>query len=248
MGSEALGVLLTLGSCLGAALGYVLQKRAHVRREGLAPSDRGPLWRNVGWATGLVFMVASAGLAVAAAPMLDTSKSATLGTATIVFSSLLAWLLLGEELAVLDVGAITLAVLGTVIAMASAEPSVTYSFAQTTDLLKDGLVVAFCVIAFPLAAIAAFLVERAAATPREGWRPWQCSLMQIAPPLLGGFCNNQVLYSSKVLTSVIFAKDWAALREVSYWVYAAGAGFAVAGQVRWLNTGLKFFEVRAGGG
>jgi len=40
---------------------------------------------------------------------------------------------------------------------------------------------------------------------------------------------------------VIFASDWPALREVSYWVYALGATCAVAGQVRWLNTGLAFY-------
>ena len=190
MSTEALGVFITLGSCLGAALGYVLQKRAHTRRESLAASSLGPLWRDLSWSLGLVFMIASAGLAVAAAPMLDTSKSATLGTATIVFSSLLAWWMLGEELAVLDAAAVTLAVVGTVVAMASAEPSITYSFAQTTALLNDGLVIGYLVVVMPAAALAALAVERAAASPQDGWTPWQQSLMKLAPPLLGGFCNN----------------------------------------------------------
>ena len=65
-----LGIALQLLSCFLAALGYVLQKSAHVLREGVP--DPGPIWRSWRWLLGLTSMIVSAGAAVGSAPLVPT--------------------------------------------------------------------------------------------------------------------------------------------------------------------------------
>ena len=238
---EALGVTLQLTSAFAAALAYVLQKAAHLENEKLDASLRVPLYKRWKWSLGLLFMVASAGCAVVSAPMLDQSKQATLGAATIVFNGVLAWIILKDALTVLDAIAIITVVLGTAIAMATAEPSASYIFSETVKLLEDGLVYAYLSICLPLATCTIYIVEKTAQVPREQWSPRQRGMMQIAPPLLGGWCNNQVLYCAKVVTTVVFGDETEALKSFAFYVYVAIAACAVYGQVRWLNTGLEFF-------
>lgn len=238
---EALGVALQLLASFAAAAGYVLQKAAHLENEARPAEKRLPVWRSFKWVLGLVFMFGSAGCAVASAPMLDQSKQATLGAATIVFNGLLAWAVLRDPLTVLDALSIAVIVVGTIVAMASAEASATYTFKETLALLNDDLVFAYLGLALPAAAAGMFFVERAASLPREEWSPGQATLMRLAPPLLGGWCNNQVLYASKVVTTVVFGGEAAALQTFAFYVYAAVGVCAVVLQVRYLNAGLAHF-------
>ena len=93
---DVLGIGLVLSGTFLSALGYVLQKRAHVANSRLPERERRPLWRSVAWSLGLASMVASALLVVASAPFLDQSKAGTLGAATLVFNTVLSALLLSE--------------------------------------------------------------------------------------------------------------------------------------------------------
>ena len=225
-----------------SALGYVLQKAAHIDNERVAdPVARRPLYRSWKWLLGLLCMVVSAGAAVASAPLLNASVQATLGAATIVFNGVLAWLILGDQLLVLDALAILTIVVGTVVAMAGAEPSARYTYAQTLNLLEDPLVYGWVGVTFPLAALAIYAVEKTAAQPRESWLPAQAAFMAVVPALLGGWCNNHVLYAVKVVTTVMADGEWGAFKTASMYAYVAVSVGAVVGQVRWLNTGLAFF-------
>jgi len=243
---EVLGIALQLVSSGSASLGYILQKAHHVQNGLIADAaKRTPVHRSWRWLSGLLCMVVSAGAAVGSAPLLNASVQATLGAATIVFNGVLAWLILGDELLVLDVMAIATIVAGTVVAMAGAEPSATYTFDQTLNLLEDPLVYAFVGITWPLAALGIYAVEKTAAQPRESWVPAQAAFMSIVPPILGGFCNNHVLYAVKVVTTAIAGGEWAAFRSATMYLYIAVQTAAVVGQVRWLNTGLLFFPPSA---
>ena len=243
---EVLGIALQLVSCGSSSLGYILQKAHHVQNGLIADAaKRTPVHRSWRWLLGLLCMVVGAGAAVISAPMLNASVQATLGAATIVFNGVLAWLILGDQLLVLDAIAILIIVMGTVVAMAGAEPSATYTFEQTLNLLEDPLVYAFVGITWPLAALGIYAVEKTAAQPRESWVPAQATFMSIVPPLLGGFCNNHVLYAVKVVTTAIAGGEWAAFRSATMYLYIAVQTAAVVGQVRWLNTGLLFFPPSA---
>jgi uncharacterized membrane protein YgcG len=243
---EVLGIALQLVSSGSASLGYILQKAHHVQNGLIADAaKRTPVHRSWRWLSGLLCMVVSAGAAVGSAPLLNASVQATLGAATIVFNGVLAWLILGDELLVLDAIAILVIVLGTVVAMAGAEPSASYTFEQTLALLEDPLVYAFVGITWPLAALGVYAVEKTAAQPRESWVPAQATFMSIVPPVLGGFCNNHVLYAVKVVTTAIAGGEWAAFRSATMYLYIAVQTAAVVGQVRWLNTGLLFFPPSA---
>ena len=95
---DATGFALTIAGTFLAALGYVLQKAAHVENERAAV--KAASWRNWKWSVGLGCMVASATLVVLASPFLDQSKSAPLGAATLVFNMLLATAVLRERFTV----------------------------------------------------------------------------------------------------------------------------------------------------
>lgn len=173
--------------------------------------------------------------------MLDQSKQATLGAATIVFNAILAYLILGDQLVVLDVISIGVILVGTIVAMADAEPSAAYTFDETLNLLEDPLVYGWVGVTWPLVALLIYAVERTSTQPQAGWVPAQRSMIALGAPFLGGWANNHVLYTTKVVTSVMFGQDWAPFRSAQIYVYIAVTVLAVFCQVRWLNTGLRFF-------
>ena len=54
-----IGLLITLGASLVNALGLNLQRKAHIAREALPKSQRGPQWQSPLWIIGLVLYSAS---------------------------------------------------------------------------------------------------------------------------------------------------------------------------------------------
>lgn len=241
--SDALGTALVLTGTFLAALGYVLQKRAHLASEkavaaggAAVPSTRSPQWL-----AGLVCMVLSALLVVASAPFLDQSKQAPLGAATLVFNSLLATLLLHERFLVLHLISTVIIIGGSLLAVsANSASSKVLSFDDIVGLV-DGIGVGYSAVMAALLGGAALWIERTSATPEASWTPRARVLLSILSPTVGGFANGWVGYAVKATTTG--AADIASVaRKPAFWVFAALAGGAVFAQVRFLNKGLAFFS------
>ena len=129
--SDALGTALVLGGTFLAALGYVLQKRAHIASESAVAAGGPPIpqLKSAQWLAGLACMIVSALLVVASAPFLDQSKQAPLGAATLVFNSVLATFLLGEKFLVLHLISTVTIITGSLLAVsANSAESKTLSF------------------------------------------------------------------------------------------------------------------------
>ncbi len=244
--SDALGTALVLGGTFLAALGYVLQKRAHLAREkalaagGVAPP---PLTRSPQWLGGLVCMIASALLVVASAPFLDQSKQAPLGAATLVFNSLLATLLLGERFLVLHLISTIVIIGGSLIAVsANGAASKTLSFSDIVGLV-DGFGIGYSVFAALGLGGAVLWIERTTATAEASWSPRARTLLSVLSPAVGGAANGWVGYAVKALTTGAVNLTSSA-KQPAFWVFAALAGGAVFAQVRFLNKGLAYFSAQ----
>ena len=237
---DALGIPLQLGACFFAALGYVLQKRAHLRR--IASGSKEPLWKSPVWLSGLLSMILSAGLAVGSSPLLDQSKQAPLGAVTIVFSSLLAALLLGEILTVLDAISTAIIITGTVVAVTSNNAaSSTYTFEETAELLDDVVVWCYTALLLTLFLVGGMFVERLSRKEDALWSARSKMAFSLVAPALGGFCQGYTGYSSKVIATVAFEGETEGLRNPAFYAYVVLLVVAVVLQVRWLNAGLAHF-------
>lgn len=192
MDRDAIGYALTLSGTFLAALGYVLQKAAHNSHES-AHGRAGPLSHSPTWLAGLVCMVASAGLVVAASPFLDQSKSAPLGAATLVFNMVLATLLLKERFTVVAAVSTAVIVGGVVIAVSSSEAASTnFTFGDILRLARDPLVAVYACAAAAGMGGAAWWLVRLDARPERVWSAREKAAFVLAAPLLGGWCNGFV--------------------------------------------------------
>ena len=187
-------------------------------------------------------MVASAGLAVASAPMIDQSKQAPLGAVTIVFSSILAALLVGEILTVLDALSTLIIIVGTVVAVTSNNAaSTSYTFSETVDLLQDTVVFVYTGILLTAFIVLGWFVERTSRIPFEAWSPRVRQVFSLAAPALGGFAQGWTGYTSKVVATVIFNGETSSFSSAAFYVYCVLLVAAVFLQVRFLNMGLAYF-------
>jgi hypothetical protein len=248
MDRDAVGYALTLAGTFLAAAGYVLQKAAHVANErALIPV---PSWRQWRWTLGLVCMIASAGLVVAASPFLNQSQSAPLGAATLVFNILLASLILRERFTVLAALATLVILAGTVVAVSSAEASTAFTFVQVLGLLRDPLVAGYSVaIGFGMGG-AAWWVERVSKRPDKTWSGAESAIFGVLAPALGGWANGFTSYAAKALTTAAATGEMAGALSGSVgggaiYAYVALVSIAVVLQVRYLNKGLEHFTALA---
>lgn len=239
--SDALGTALVLGGTFLAALGYVLQKRAHIASEAaVAPI---PQFKSAQWLAGLACMVVSALLVVASAPFLDQSKQAPLGAATLVFNSVLATFLLGEKFLVLHLVSTITIITGSLLAVsANSAESKALSFDDIIGLF-DSWGIGYSVVAALIFGISIYWIERTTTTPEATWTPLMRTTLSILAPAIGGASNGWVGYSVKALTTGA-ANLGSSASKVSFWVLAALAGVAVFSQVRFLNKGLAFFSAQ----
>ena len=239
-----LGIALQLGSCFLAALGYVLQKSAHVLRA--AAGDHTPLYKSCRWLLGLFSMVVSACCAVGSAPLVPQSMQGPLGAVTIIFNSFLAAGVLHETLTVLDALSTSVIVAGTVLAVVTNESSTAQlKFSDVIALLRDDLVYAYTVIALCILGGLGYFVERTSHQPWERWTHTQRRIFAMAAPAIGGLSMGYTGYGSKVIATAILNADSAAFVSPYFYIYIVGTVLAVCFQVRWLNAGLEFFSALA---
>jgi Magnesium transporter NIPA len=237
--SDVLGISLTLVGTFLAALGYALQKKALTE----IGTSKVRVYQNYKWLIGLVCMVVSALLVVASSTMLDQSKSAPLGAATLVFSSILAAVLLHERFTVLHLISTITIISGTILAItATSSASVTYSFEQVLNLLIDALVMSYTILVVTAMVIAIYYLETISKYPQRLWTKTQNTFMMIASPMVGGFANGFVGYSVKVVSTVFTTSDWGAFATFAIYLYIVISVLSVFAQVRYLNKGLEFFS------
>lgn len=187
---DIIGISIQLVSTFLAALAYVLQKKAHIRfsTSGVdawsAPANKAAYRL---WKIGFVLMVVCALLDLATYPMLDLSKQAPLGAATLVFNSILASILLSEPFTVLDLISTIMIGSGTITAVANSEAeSASFTFAGILDLLDDSLVKWYSGFVVPGLLISAVFIERVSRTSPGNWSRSQARAMALLSPAAGG--------------------------------------------------------------
>jgi drug/metabolite transporter (DMT)-like permease len=228
---DTIGISIQLVSTFLAALAYVLQKKAHIRvsaggiESWSDPANRKAL---VLWRGGFALMVVCALLDLSTYPMLDLSKQAPLGAATLVFNSILASILLAEPFTVLDLLSTVLIFAGTITAVINSEAeSATFTFPEIIGLLDDGIVKAYSAVVIPGLLGAAFFIERVSRTNPGDWSPSQRRAMALLSPASGGMFMGFTGYTAKCLSTVVAGQEWDQVRR-EVLLLGAGQGGACA--------------------
>jgi len=234
---DAVGISIQIVSTFLAALAYVLQKKAHLRVQsavaasggGASASGSGEVdsaaavaaaWAaraNRGavliWRWGFGLMIVCALLDLSTYPMLDLSKQAPLGAATLVFNSILAAIILAEPFTVLDLLSTTAIFAGTIIAVSnSEEQSTDFTFQGIIELLNDGLVIGYSAVVIPALLASVFYIERSTRADPSKWTAGQRRLLSLLSPAAGGMFMGFTGYCAKSLSTVVAGQEWFEVR------------------------------------
>lgn len=220
---DIIGISIQIVSTFLAALAYVLQKKAHLRVQSAVASSGGETdaaavsaaWAaraNRGavfiWRWGFGLMILCALLDLSTYPMLDLSKQAPLGAATLVFNSILAAIILSEPFTVLDLISTAMIFVGTIVAVSNSEAESTdFTFQRIIDLLNDGLVIGYSAVVIPALLAAVVFIERSTRGDPSTWTPTQRRWLSLLSPAAGGMFMGFTGYCAKSLSTVVAGSE-----------------------------------------
>ncbi|GAA6003681.1 hypothetical protein JCM10207_003544 [Rhodosporidiobolus poonsookiae] len=111
----AVGFLITIGASLANALGLNIQKLDFTRQEALPPNQRKPDFLRPYWLLGIILYIASQVVgSTLALNFLPAQYVAPLGSTSLVFNFIFAYLLVGTAITRLDIGGTCVIILGVV--------------------------------------------------------------------------------------------------------------------------------------
>ena len=132
---------------------------------------------------------------------------------------------------------------GTILALSAGEAtSKDFLFDEILGLLNDNLVIAYSSIVGVLVFVTALYIERVAKIPVSSWTPFQSWIISVCSPAVGGACMGFTGMAVKAMSAALFHSDWKQLANYPFYIYFAISAVFVMGQVRYLNTGLRFYD------
>lgn len=254
MGPDAprpiLGLTIGIVGCCATAVGYTLQKVAHIRTaraNAASPNARLAYWTRWEFLLSCLLLVFASVAATVTFTMVSQSELAPLGAVTLAVQEILSCWLLEEPFTRVDGLAVLLMTAGTTVAIGNARSSNQEMTLDTIVMLflRPVAVVSAVGVGVLILALSSFVAAvgstHGAALPADSAKLDALSRSVIAG-LLGGCTTTLGKAAATVVFLPVFRADWRALARIEPWLCAVALATATTYQMRYLNSGLGRYD------
>lgn len=242
------GVAISICCSICNSTGMGLQKRVHLRREHIPPSDRVPVFRERQWLIGLCCMAAASLLSLGNFALLGQSRASAMASLTIITNAIMSKYFLGEQFTIVDAGVTALIGTGIIVAVifgSAAGGSPRTTLEDILALLNRQVVLyasIFVVILFLCAEAFVHYAEKKGEKRSHAEARLECVLRAF---LAGLFSGSTGMLAKSVVVSVeamFAAKSADDLQRYEFWLLSLSLPVSVVMQLRHLNGGLRRFD------
>ena len=245
-----LGLSIGVMGCCATAVGYTLQKIAHIRtaRAKLdSPNEHFTYWKRVEFIVGCVLLVAASCSAAVTFTMVSQSELAPLGAVTLAVQVALSFCLLQEPFTWIDGLAVFLMTIGTTLAIGNAKSanqqmsvdSIVFLFMRPVSIISG---VGVSVVIMTLASFVAAVGRKHGAALPAGTANLDALSRSVIAGLLGGCTTTLGKAVASLLILPAYRRDVASLGRIEPWLCASALAIVMTYQMRYLNSGLGRYD------